>query len=94
MEERASREQEPFLSGDEFRLWRISRELTQKEVGDWLGISDAAVLKYEKRGCSRIVALALSALERGLAPWKPQEEDHSAVNRKEEDGANDDKGSA
>ena len=94
MDERASREQEPYLSGEQFRLYRTSRGLTQKEVGEWLGITDAAVLKYEKRGCSRIVALALSALERGLKPWTPTEEDHAAVNGKEANGANDDEGSS
>ncbi|WP_315729893.1 hypothetical protein [Bradyrhizobium sp. SZCCHNRI2010] len=64
-----------FLSGEEARTWRVSRGLNQAEVATWLGITPQAVSKQERRGVSRIVALAFAAIDRGLQPYHPSEED-------------------
>jgi transcriptional regulator with XRE-family HTH domain len=63
------------LTGEDFKIFRTSRGLTQQELGDWLGITKQAVQMYEKRGVDRLQALALAALDRGLKPWKPTRED-------------------
>jgi len=68
-----------FMTGEEFRVWRKSRDLTLKEVGDWLGVSLAGVAYYEKTGASRTIALALSALDHGLAPYVITDEDQSVA---------------
>lgn len=69
------REDEKFLSGEQFKLFRTSRGLTQQELGEWLGMTKQAVQQLEKRGASRIQALSLSAIDRGLKPWVPTERD-------------------
>lgn len=66
---------ERLLSGEDFRNWRLTRGLTQLEVGTWLGVSYQMVRKLEKTGLDRVYCLALSAIERGLKPWQPTEED-------------------
>jgi DNA-binding XRE family transcriptional regulator len=71
--------QDKFLTGEETRCWRLARRLTQPELAKWLGISPQAVSKMERRGVSRVVALALSAIDRGLPPMKPSPEDYEAA---------------
>ncbi len=73
---------EKFLTGEETKLWRISRGLNQAEVAQWLGITPQAVSKQERRGVSKIVALALAALDRGLPPFRPSQEDYDATENK------------
>ena len=68
-----------FLNGDEVRAFRISKGLTQTELGNWLGLTPQAVAKYETRGVTKGTALALSAINRGLPPFKPSKEDLQAV---------------
>ena len=68
-----------FLSGDEVRAFRISRDLTQTELADWLGLTPQAIGKYEIRGVTKATALAFSAINRGLPPFKPSREDLNAV---------------
>jgi transcriptional regulator with XRE-family HTH domain len=70
---------EKFLSGEEIRVWRISRNLTHAKLGDWLGLTPQAVSKYEERGATKATALALAALDRGLKPWRATKEDFKAV---------------
>jgi DNA-binding XRE family transcriptional regulator len=70
---------EKFLSGDEVKAWRISRNLTQPELARWLGLTPQAVGKYEKRGATKATALAFSAIDRGLKPYRPTREDMNAV---------------
>lgn len=66
---------EKFLSGPEFRAWRVSRGYSPNQAGALLGISGNAVRLYEKNGISRKDALAISALENKLEPYQPTEED-------------------
>ncbi|MCA1379487.1 helix-turn-helix domain-containing protein [Bradyrhizobium sp. BRP05] len=80
--------QDKFLTGEETRCWRLARRLTQPELAEWLGVSPQAVSKMERRGVSRVMALALSAIDRGLPPFKPSPEDYEAAQqqiRKEDD---------
>ncbi|MGJ4945160.1 hypothetical protein ACQR1W_31685 [Bradyrhizobium sp. HKCCYLS1011] len=72
---------EKFLTGEEARIWRISRGLNQAEVAQWLGITPQAVSKQERRGVSKIVALALAAIDRGLPPFRPSQEDYEAAKK-------------
>ena len=68
-----------FLKGEEVRAFRISRDLTQTELADWLGLTPQAIGKYEQRGVTKATALALSAINRGLPPFKPSKDDLKAV---------------
>ena len=70
---------EKFLTGEEVRAWRISRDLTHAELGDWLGLTPQAVSKYEERGATKATALALAAIDRGLKLWRATKEDFKAV---------------
>lgn len=72
-----------YLSGEDFRTWRLSRGLTLREVGEWLGVTTGNVHIYEKVGCIRAVALALSAIDKGLPPISVTDEDR----RKASEGA-------
>jgi transcriptional regulator with XRE-family HTH domain len=70
---------EKYLTGDEVKTWRISRSFTQPEVAKYLGLTAQAVGKYEQRGATKATALALSAIDRGLKPYKPTRADLQAV---------------
>ncbi|WP_424579043.1 helix-turn-helix transcriptional regulator [Bradyrhizobium sp. USDA 241] len=72
-----------FLTGEETRVWRIARGLTQPELAGWLGLSPQAISKMERRGVSRVMALALAAIDRGLPPMKPGPEDYKAWEERE-----------
>ncbi|MGJ4953137.1 hypothetical protein [Bradyrhizobium sp. HKCCYLS20291] len=72
---------EKFLTGEETKLWRISRGLNQAELAQWLGITPQAVSKQERRGVSKIVALALAAIDRGLPPFRPTQDDYDAAEK-------------
>ena len=69
---------EKFLTGKEAKCWRISRGLTQPELANWLGLSPQAISKMERRGVSRVMALALAAIDHGLQPMKPGPDDKVA----------------
>ncbi|TYO65437.1 helix-turn-helix transcriptional regulator [Bradyrhizobium hipponense] len=68
-----------FLTGEEVRAFRVSRDLTQTELADWLGLTPQAIGKYEIRGVTKATALAFAAINRGLQPFKPTKDDMSAV---------------
>src|ERR1700674_5122581 len=68
-----------FLTGQEVRAFRVSRQLTQPELAKWLGLTPQAVGKYEKRGATKATALAFAAIDRGLKPFRPTREDFKAV---------------
>ena len=72
-----------YLKGEEVRVFRISRNLTQTQLAEWLGLTPQAIGKYELRGVTRATALALSAINRGLPPFKPTKDDFKAVERHE-----------
>jgi hypothetical protein len=67
---RSRKPSDKFLSGEEVRAWRISRNLTLPELGKWLGLTPQAVARYEVVGATKAVALAFSAIDRGLKPVK------------------------
>lgn len=64
----SEKKREPFISGEDIKVWRISRQISQKELGSFLGIGRTAVGELEKRGGDQILALALAAVDRGLSP--------------------------
>jgi hypothetical protein len=64
-----------FLTGEEVRAYRVSRQLTQPELARWLGLTPASVGKYEKRGTTKATALAFAAIDHGLKPFKPSEDE-------------------
>lgn len=66
---------EKYLSGPEFRAWRVSRGYSLVQAGDLLGVSPQAVRKAERHGVSRKDALAISAINHGLEPYQPTEDD-------------------
>ena len=68
-----------FLAGDDIRAWRISRNLTQPELGKWLGLTPQAVARYEVVGATKAIALAFAAIDRGLKPVKITRADHKAA---------------
>lgn len=68
-----------FLKGEEVKAFRISRNLTQADLAEWLGLTTQAVGKYEIRGVTKATALALAAIDRGLQPFKPTKADLHAV---------------
>lgn len=72
-----------FLKGEEVKAFRISRNLTQPELGDWLGLTPQAIAKYEIRGVTKAIALALSAIDRGLQPFKPTKADLGTIEVKD-----------
>lgn len=63
------------LSGDDVLIWRVSRDLDYGSMGRMLGVSAQSCKKYERTGMSRTGALALAAIDAGLSPYKPNEED-------------------
>jgi predicted transcriptional regulator len=65
-----------YLSGEEVRVWRAARDLTLQEVSSWLGQTPQAFSNYETRGASRLVALAIAAVDRGLKPLKLTDRDY------------------
>ena len=64
-----------YLTGPEIKAWRITRRVTQIELAEWLGLTPPAVAKYEIRGATKSTALALTAIDRGLKPFKPTRDD-------------------
>jgi DNA-binding XRE family transcriptional regulator len=72
---------EKFLTGEEAKTWRVSRGLNQSEVAQWLGITPQAVSKQERRGVSKIIALAFAAIDRGLPPFRPTEVDYEEAKK-------------
>lgn len=71
-----------FLTGEQFKVWRLSRGLTLKDVGEFLGLSHQGVSQYEIRGASKVVALALAALDKGLKPWSPSKSEIKEARQK------------
>jgi transcriptional regulator with XRE-family HTH domain len=65
------------LSGADFRIFRVSRKLTQQQLADMLGITKQGVQYYERTGVSKVVALALAALDKPMLPYRPTKEDRA-----------------
>lgn len=63
------------LSGDDFRIWRVSRDLDFSSLARMLGVSSQSVKKYEVVGMNRTQALALAAIDGGLQPYTVTDED-------------------
>lgn len=59
-----------FLTGEEVRAWRLSRNLTQPDVGRWLGLTQQAIARYEVVGATKATAMAFAAIDRCLQPVK------------------------
>jgi predicted transcriptional regulator len=76
-----------YLSGDEFKEWRLSRGLILKDLADWLGVSIGAIHLYEKNGCTKAVALALAAIDRGIPPASADERHSSDAETEAGDSA-------
>lgn len=76
---RTRRASDKFLSGEDMKTFRMSRRLTQKELGVWLGFSASNIARYEVRGAPKSIALALSAIDRGLKPYQPTDEDRASL---------------
>src|ERR1700730_17705720 len=68
-----------FLTGQEVRAFRVSRQLTQPELAKWLGLTPQAVGKYETRGATKSTELAFAAIDRGLKPFKPTKDEMDTV---------------
>jgi transcriptional regulator with XRE-family HTH domain len=73
------------MTGEDFKLWRYTMNLNQKQAADALGISRDTVTNYEtgrRRDTGReveiplYIALACSALTRGLKPWLPEDQNN------------------
>lgn len=60
-----------YLTGADVRVWRLSRGYSYKTAGALLGISAQGMANLEKTGAGRKEALAMSALNGGLEPYKP-----------------------
>ena len=58
-------------------IFRRSRDLTLSELSRWLGITEGEMMALECTAMSRITALALAAIDRGLKPWFPTEDDRA-----------------
>lgn len=76
---RNKRSPDKYLTGEEVKAWRVSRRLTQPDLGRWLGLTPQAVARYEVVGASKATALAFAAIDRGLQPLKVTAADHRAA---------------
>lgn len=81
---RTRRASEKFLTGAQFRIYRQSRHLSQTELAAWFGLTKQAIQRYERLGVTRSVALALSAIDRGLRPYQPTEDDYASIQQQKE----------
>jgi transcriptional regulator with XRE-family HTH domain len=68
-----------YLSGEQVRVWRLSRDLTQPELGRWLGLTPQAVARYESVGATKQTALAFSAIDACIPPVKITKDDFAAA---------------
>lgn len=68
-------EDRAYLSGADAAQFRIRRGLSVEELSRWLGITEGSWMQIERDGAHRTVALALSAVDRGLKPWSPDLDD-------------------
>ncbi|KOX53847.1 hypothetical protein ADL19_14835 [Streptomyces purpurogeneiscleroticus] len=66
---------EKFLTGEEFDIWLKSRQITLGDAAEWLGVTKQTVTHYKKAGINKTQALAIAAIERGIKPWEPTDED-------------------
>jgi DNA-binding XRE family transcriptional regulator len=64
-----------FLTGEEFEIWLKSRQITSMDAAEWLGVTKQTITHYKKAGVSKSQALAIAAIERGIKPWEPTDED-------------------
>lgn len=71
-----------FISGEEFDIWLRSRQITLGDAAEWLGVTKQTVVYYKKNGMNKTQALAIAAIERGIPPWQPTEDDRERADRK------------
>jgi hypothetical protein len=83
LQRRSRNASKKFLSGDDVKAWRISRNVTQPELADWLGLTPQSVAYYESSGATKGLAMALSAIDRGLTPYKPTRGDLEELKKHE-----------
>jgi hypothetical protein len=70
-----------YLTGEEFDIWLKSRQLTSLDVAEWLGVTKQAVTYYKKNGINKTQALAIAAIDRGIPPWAPTEDDRQRARK-------------
>jgi hypothetical protein len=66
---------EKFLTGEEFDIWLRSRQITSNDAAEWFGVTKQTITHYKKNGINKAQALAIAAIERGIKPWEPTEDD-------------------
>lgn len=64
-----------YLSGEDFEVWLKSRQITSADAAEWFGVTKQTITHYKKNGVNKAQALAIAAIERGIKPWEPTEED-------------------
>lgn len=64
---------EKYLSGEEFSAWLKTRKLTLTDAAIFFGVTKNSIRHLVETGVSKRDALAISAVERGLEPWRPSE---------------------
>lgn len=73
-----------FLTGEEFKIWRRTRGLSLAETAKWVGLTYQAIQAWERFGVTKTQALALSAIDRGLKPWRPTDAELKATHNTEQ----------
>jgi hypothetical protein len=58
------------LSGKAFKVWRISRRLTQNQAAEIFDMTQPGIASWERRGLNRLQHLALTAYE--LSEGEPE----------------------
>jgi DNA-binding XRE family transcriptional regulator len=81
MPSRGRKPSEKFIHGEEVKAWRMSRGISQKTLGAWLGLTSTAIAKYENRGATKGIALALAAIDRGIKPYRATKDDLASVDK-------------
>jgi hypothetical protein len=70
-----------YLTGEEFDIWLKSRQIRLADAAEWLGVTKQTVMHYKKAGVNKTQALAIAAIERGIEPWLPNEDDRKRAER-------------
>jgi predicted XRE-type DNA-binding protein len=71
-----------FITGEEFDIWLKSRQISLNDAAEWFGVSKPTIIHYRRAGLNKAQALAIAAIERGIPPWQPTEEDRQRAERK------------
>jgi len=59
------------MKPEDFKVWRTSRDWTQQQAADALGVTRRSVIAWEDgtHPIKRHIALAMAAISAGLEPW-------------------------